>query len=568
MINTINDCIIEDANLENAAVKPKEDAQMTAERITALYCRLSQEDALAGESNSISNQKYILEQYAKQHRFLNPRFFVDDGYTGTNFNRPAFQRMMDEVEAGHVATIIVKDLSRLGRNFAMTGMYTTFTFAKYDVRFIAINDNFDTINPNSMESDFGQLKNWFNEFFARDVSRKVRAVNQAKAQRGEHLTSCVPYGYEKNPENTKEWIVDEEAAAVVKRIFTLTMEGHGPSQIANLLREEKIITPSTYHFRAGHGMPAKPSADPYAWHARTIADILGRKEYTGCTINFKTHSNSLWDKKQRKTPVEDQLVFYNTHPAIIDEDTFEKVQEIREHRHRKTVSGKTSMFSGLVFCADCHARMSYCSEQNTKRAANFVCQSYRNNRQCTTHYIRESVLKQVVWLHMSTLISYVSTHEAYFRQFMMERMNHKSQKLMQDNQKKLKKAEKRFSEIDRLFIRIYEDNAAGKLSDERFDLMSQAYEKEQSQLKEDIQRWQAELAAQAQEVDNLEQFIRKIKEYTDLQELTPYALRELVKCIYVGATEKVNGKRHRNIHICYDLAGYIPLDELMNASKH
>lgn len=506
----------------------------------------------------------MLEQYAKQHRFLNVRFFIDDGYTGTNFNRPAFLKMMDEVEAGHVATIIVKDLSRLGRNFAMTGMYTTFTFAKHDVRFIAINDNFDTINPNSMESDFGQLKNWFNEFYARDVSRKVRAVNQAKAERGEHLTTHVPYGYMKNPENPKEWIVDEEAAAVVKQVFNLTMEGRGPTQIANLLKKEKVITPSTYHFRAGRSMPSKPSADPYAWSTRTVVDMLNRREYTGCTINFKTHSNSLWDNKKRKTPVDEQLVFYHTHPAIIDEDTFEKTQEIRSQRHRRTKSGKSTMFSGLVFCADCQKRMYYYSGNLTENQANFMCQTYRNEGQCSTHYIREVVLKQVVWLHMKTLISYVSCHEEYFRRFMMERMNHKSQKVLQENQKKLKKAEKRISEIERLFIRIYEDNANGKLSDERYNIMSQNYEDEQARLKKDIQLWQTELDAQAQDEDNLEQFIRKVKQYTDLQELTPYALRELVKCIYVGASEKVDGKRRRSIHICYDLAGFIPLDELMN----
>ena len=284
------------------------------DKITALYCRLSQEDANEGESNSISNQKRILEQYARDHRFPNPVFFVDDGYSGTSFQRPGFQKMLDEIEAGHVAVCIVKDLSRFGRNSALTGMYTNITFAKYGVRFIAINDNYDTIDPNSVDNDFAGIKNWFNEFYARDTSRKIRAVNKAKGERGEPLTTNIPYGYKKDPDTPKGWLVDEEAAQVVKRIFTLCMEGRGPMQIARALTEARVLTPTAYKQRQGRKTPNKEGADPYHWNTNTVVHILERREYTGCTVNFKTYTNSIWDKKQRHSPEDRQAIFYNTHP--------------------------------------------------------------------------------------------------------------------------------------------------------------------------------------------------------------------------------------------------------------
>ena len=323
------------------------------DKITALYCRLSQEDALEGESNSVSNQKSILESYVKEHRFPNPVFFVDDGYSGTDFDRPGFQSMLAEVEADRVAVCITKDLSRLGRNSAMVGMLTNITFAKHNVRYIAVNDHYDTIDPNSIDNDFAGIRNLFNEFYARDTSRKIRAVNKAKGERGEHLTTIPPFGYIKDPENPKQWIIDEEAAKVVKHIFDLCMEGRGPLQIAKQLREERILTPSAYTLKEGRRPGRDVPADPYRWDQKTVAGLLEHREYTGCTVNFKTYTNSIWDKKTRITPKEKRAVFYNTHPAIIEQEIFDKVQEIRSQRHRRTKTGKSHMFSGLVFCADC-----------------------------------------------------------------------------------------------------------------------------------------------------------------------------------------------------------------------
>ena len=567
MTNTRNLGTIEAANPVLAVAPLKEDAEMqrATDKITALYCRLSQEDANEGESNSIQNQKAILLQYAKEHRFPNPTFFVDDGYSGTNYDRPGFQAMLAEIEAGNVAVCCTKDLSRLGRNSSLTGLYINFTFPKYGVRYIAINDHFDTIDPNSTDNDVAGIKNWFNEFFAKDTSRKIRAVNKAKGERGVPLTTNVPFGYLKDPNDKTRWIVDEAAAQVVKRIFRLCMEGRGPMQIAKVLQEEKVLNPTAYKRRAGIKTPSPETSDPYHWNTNTIVHILERREYTGCTVNFKTYTSSIWDKKQRDTPLEKQAVFYGTHPAIIEQEVFDKVQEIRQQRHRRTKTGKSSLFSGMVYCADCGAKMRYCTTSYfEKRQDHFVCANYRSNTgSCSAHYIRAVVLEDLVWMHMKAVISYVTRHERYFRAVMEHKLRLSSEEAIRANKKRLAQADKRLVELDRLFIRIYEDNVAGKLSDERFAMMSQSYEDEQTQLKAEIQTLQQDIEVQERQIENLEQFIQRVHKYEDLQELTPYALRELVKAIYIEAPDKSSGKRRQNIRISYDLVGFIPVDELM-----
>ena len=308
--------IIQESNPVQTVAQPKEDNEMlrATDRITALYCRLSVEDTKEDKknskedlSNSIQNQKSILLQYARDHRFPHPTFFIDDGYSGVDFaNRPGFQKMLAEIEAGNVGTVITKDLSRLGRNSSLTGLYINYTFPQNDVRYIAINDHFDSINPNSTDSDIAGIKNWFNEFFAKDTSRKIRAVQKAKGERGERLTVHVPYGYRKDPEDKTKWIIDEEAAQVVKKIFTLCMNGRGPSQIAEQLEREKILTPTAYKTKQGVKTPHTEPENPYRWHESTIVNILERKEYIGATVNFKTYTNSIWDKKQRENPEENQ----------------------------------------------------------------------------------------------------------------------------------------------------------------------------------------------------------------------------------------------------------------------
>ena len=567
MTNTTNLAIMEPTNPVQTVAPEKEETEMlrATDKITALYCRLSQEDSLDGESNSISNQKKLLLAYCKDHNLPNPVFFVDDGYSGTDYDRPGFQAMLDEIEAGRVAVCCTKDLSRLGRNSTLTGMFINITFAKHNVRYIAINDNYDTLKPNSVDNDFAGIRMWFNEFYARDTSRKIRAVNKAKGERGERLTTNVPYGYRKNPEDGKDWIIDEEAAMVVRHIFDLCMEGRGPMQIAKQLKEEMILNPTAYKRKNGIKSPSPEPADPYNWNNSTVVHILERQEYTGCTVNFKTYTNSIWDKKQRETPEENRVVFYNTHPAIIDLATFDKVQEIRQQRHRRSKTGKSHMFSGLVFCADCKARMYYCTTSYfEERQDHFVCGNYRSNTgSCSAHFIRAIVLEQLVWEHLEQVIWFVLHHEAYFRKNMERLHRMRAEENLRTMRKELAKGEKRIQELDRLFIHLYEDHVAGKVSEERFAMMSRTYEDEQQALKKDMENLRQDIEAQEQKNQNLELFIQKVKKYADLEELTPYAVHDLIKAIYIGAPDKSSGKRHQSIHIQYDLVGFIPLDKLM-----
>ena len=566
------------SNPVQTVAQSKEDNKMlrATDKITALYCRLSVEDTKDEKkngkedlSNSIQNQKVMLLQYARDHRFPHPTFFIDDGYSGVTYDRPGFQKMLDEIEAGHVGAVITKDLSRLGRNSALTGLYINYTFPQNDVRYIAINDHFDSINPNSTDSDIAGIKNWFNEFFAKDTSRKIRAVQKAKGERGERLTVHVPYGYMKNPENPKEWIIDEEAAQVVKKIFTLCMNGRGPSQIADQLEKDKILTPTAYKNKQGVKTPHTEPENPYRWHESTIVNILERKEYIGATVNFKTYTNSIWDKKQRENPEENRVIFYNTHPAIIEQEVFDKVQEIRQQRHRRTATGKSSPFSGLVFCADCKQKLYYSTTKYfEKRQDFFTCSTHRANKdKCSGHYIRAVVLEDLVWNHMKEVISYVTRYEAHFRVEMEQKLRLQSEETIRVYKKRLAQAEKRIGELDRLFIKIYEDNAKGKLNDDHFAMMSKTYEDEQAQLKVEIVNLQKEIEVQERQIEDLEQFIQRARRYTDITELTPYALRELVKAVYVEAPDKSSGKRKQRVHIEYDLVGYIPVDELIKAEQ-
>ena len=567
MTNTQNLGTIEPTNPVLTVAPPKEDTEMygATDKMTALYCRLSQEDDRAGESLSIENQKAMLLQYAREHHFPNPTFFVDDGVSGVTYDRPGFQAMLAEIEAGRVAVAITKDLSRLGRNSALTGLYTNFTFPQNGVRFIAINDNYDTIDPNRVDNDFAGIKNWFNEFYARDTSRKIRAVQKAKGERGVPLTTNVPYGYVKDPENPRRWVVDPVAADVVKRIFDLCMEGRGPMQIANQLKADKVLTPSAYRALQGIKTPNKKPEDPCDWHSSTVVAILERREYTGCTVNFKTYTNSIWDKKQRDNPLEKQAIFPNTHEAIIEEAVFEKVQQVRQQRHRKTRTGRSSIFSGLVYCADCGEKLYYGATNNYRpEGAFFDCSlHWKHKDKCGTHYIRETVLSHIVLKHIQAVTGYILRHEAHFRAVMEEQLRLESSEQIRIRRKRLERNENRIAELKRLFIRIYEDNASGRLSDDRFDMLSLTYETEQKQLEAECITLRQEIEVQERQNENIEKFIQTAHKYVGIDELDGYALRELVSAIYVDAPDKSSGKRVQHIHIQYDGLGFIPLNELM-----
>ena len=529
------------------------------EKITALYCRLSQDDALDGESNSITNQKALLSKYAADHGFRNTRFFVDDGFSGTSFQRPGFQEMMRYVEDYSVSAVIVKDLSRLGREYSYMGRLQDFIFPAYDVRFIAINDDVDSAKG---ENDFAVFKNVFNDYYAKDTSKKIRAVVKMRGEAGEHIASNPPYGYIKDPQDKKKWIVDEEAAKVVQRIFNLCIAGKGPMQIAKILTADRVLTVTAYHAKQkGWAMPE----NLYRWNTNAVLRILERREYTGCTVNFKTYTKSLKFKKRMENPVENQRVFEDTQPAIIEKGQWERVQELRKNKRRPTKTGRTSMFSGLLYCADCGAKMRYCTTNYfERRQDHFVCANYRSNTgSCSAHFIRAVVLEELVWRHMEAVISYVSRYEAHFRAVMEERLKLSTGEAIRVRRKKLAQDEKRLAELDRLFMRLYEDNVSGKVSDQRYATMSAAYEDEQAALQAEAQTLEKEIEVQERQLENLEQFIQRVHKYAGERELTPYALRELVKAIYIEAPDKSSGKRRQNIRIVYDLVGFIPLNELM-----
>ena len=539
-----------------------------SEKITALYCRLSRDDELQGDSNSIVNQKAILSKYAKDNKLGNNiQYFVDDGYSGTNFQRPGWEKLIALVEDNQVETIIVKDMSRLGRDYLRVGFFTEILFAEKDVRFIAINNGIDSANQT--DSDFTPFLNIMNEWYARDSSKKVRAVFKAKGESGKPLTTTPPYGYMKAHDNPNEWIIDEEAAEVVKRIYGLCMAGYGTSQICNLLQKEQVLCPRAYWVKNGfynYEMPEKP----YKWHPNSISNILSRKEYLGHTVNFKTYRKSYKSKKKLDVPEENQMIFENTHEPIIDLDTWERVQELRKNKRRPTRTGKTNMFSGVVYCADCGQKLYYCtSKYFESRQDHFVCSTSRKQGTdvCDTHFIRAVVLEQGVLQHLRYVINFVASFEDKFREIMGAKHKAEVKKELAAKRKAITKAEKRIAELDRLFKSIYEDKANGTLSESRFKILADDYEREQEDLRKSIDTLTAEVEHQREQSENVERFIEKIHKYFDLQELTPTILNDMVQKVYVHAPEKINGKRTQQIDIYYDLVGFLPMSLFQNEKQ-
>lgn len=536
-----------------------------SDKITALYCRLSRDDELQGDSNSIVNQKAILSKYAKENHFPNPQFFVDDGYSGANFDRPSWSELVALIEDEKVGVLIVKDMSRLGRDYLRVGLYTDVLFPEKGVRFIAISNGIDSAQQ--QENDFTPFLNIINEWYCRDTSKKIRAVMKSKGEAGEHLCTNPPYGYMKDPDNKKQWIVDGEAAEVVKRIFALCLDGYGPSQIARILKEDKVITPTIHFQQTGRATRNAPPDNPYNWTSDTIADILERPEYQGHTVNFKTYKQSYKSKRTCYNPEEKWLVFENTHEAIIDADTWKRVQELRKNKRRPARTGKTNMFSGIVRCADCGEKLYYCTSKNFEaRQDHFVCSTSRlkGKAVCSTHFIRAVVLEQGVLAHMRLTIACVANHEEQFRKAMGAKQKAEAKKELAAKRRQLTQAERRIEELDRLFKRIYEDNANGKLSDSRFQMLADDYEQEQEELREKLLRLNEEINEQEEQSENIDRFISKVRKYLDLDELTPAVLNDMVKAVYVHAPDKSKGHREQQIDISYDLVGILPASLLNN----
>ena len=540
------------------------------DKITALYCRLSVEDMKEDKkgskedvSNSIQNQKMILLQYAKENRFPNPNFFVDDGYSGTNYDRPGFQAMLAEIEAGRVAVCITKDLSRLGRNSSLTGLYINFTFPKYNVRYIAINDHFDTIDPNSTDSDIAGIKNWFNEFFAKDTSRKIRAVQKAKGERGVPLTTNVPFGYLKDPEDKTKWIVDEAAAVVVKRIFKLCMEGRGPMQIAKLLQEEKILNPTAYKRRAGIKTPSPETDDPYHWNTNTVVHILERREYTGCTVNFKTYSKSHKLKKRLQNTPENYRIFPNTQSAVIEEKVFERVQGLRANKRRPTKTGRQGLFSGLLYCADCGEKLYFCTTNSfSPKQEHYVCSNYKSNTgTCSAHFIREETLTLFVRQRIFDVTAMFFDDIQGFQNMVYQQRFEEAEKAIKQKKKELEQAKKRIAELDRIFKRIYEDDISGTISHERFLKLSAEYEAEQKELTEFVKAEQTAVDTYEQDRTDFDSFAAIIRKYVGIRELTPTIVNEFVKKIVVHAPDKSSGHRRQKIEIVWNFIGELEQDE-------
>ena len=438
-------------------------AVLNQEEITALYCRLSQDDKQEGDSNSIINQKKILKKYALDRGYTNIQFYIDDGVSGTTFNRAGFQSMIADVETGKVKRVIVKDMSRLGRDYLQVGMYTEIFFPEHDVHFIAVNDGVDS---NQEDNEFTPFRNIINEWYAKDTSKKIRAVKRSKGMAGEHIGSHPPYGYMKNPENKKEWIIDEEAAEVVREIFRLCVGGYGPTQIANILTERKILCPTYYALEKGGKPRTALPAHKYAWNSPVVAMILERVDYLGHTVNFKTHNKSYkCHKKIRHTP-DQWKVFEGTHEAIIDKETFEIVQKIRAGKRRPTRMGEMPMFSGLLYCADCGRKLSFHRKADEPAEKHhYLCENYRSNTaNCTMHYIRNVVVERIVLENLKEVIQYVSNYEDEFVRMIMDSDMRQRNRELSQKKKWLAEIQKRIGELDTIFQRIYEDNIIGKLS--------------------------------------------------------------------------------------------------------
>lgn len=551
IINTSNP-VLTDCPTE----KEEQKIMRQSDKITALYCRLSRDDELQGDSNSIVNQKNILSKYAKENGFKNLQYFVDDGFSGTNFNRPSWNDLIALVEDNKVGAIIVKDMSRLGRDYLKVGFYTEVMFVEKNIRFIAINNGIDSANQ--ADSDFTPFLNIINEWYAKDTSKKIRAVMKAKGESGKHLTTRPPFGYMKSPDDKTKWIVDDEAAQIVKKIFALCLEGYGTSQIARILKNKKILTPFSYW--SSKGQAFKSSENPYNWSADTIAGIIEKKEYLGHTVNFKTYKQSYKSKKKCTNPEEKHLIFENTHEAIIDVDTWERVQELRKNKRRPTRTGKSNMFSGIAYCADCGQKLYYCtSKYFESRQDHFVCSTSRKGKEeCSTHFIRAMILEQGVLAHLKYVIGTVASYENQFRKVLGAKQKAEVKKELSAKKKLLSKSESRIKELDLLFQCIYEDNVSGKISDERFEMLSANYENEQAELKQIIEKLSAEISETEEQSDNVERFISKVHKYFDLQKLTPSVLNDMVKRVYVHAPQKIDGKRTQEIDIVYDLVGILP----------
>lgn len=535
--------------------------------ITALYCRLSRDDGTESESNSIGNQKKLLSQKAKEMGLTDTKYYVDDGYTGTNFNRPGFQQLIDDIEIGLVSAVMVKDLSRLGRDYVSVGNYTDSYFPEHNIRFIAVND---AIDSDEGESEIAPFKNILNEMYARDISKKIRSSHRLRGSMGEPL-SQPPYGYMKSPENKKKWIIDPEAATVVKSIFKMCLYGKGNETIARELQGNKVLIPMAYWRSKGLNRGGKKTqTNPYKWCKTTVQKILSQQEYCGDIINFKTYSKSFKNKRRIENSKENWAVFKDVNEPIIARETFETVQKFiskTKRRAPKKENGERSIFNGLIYCGDCHSKMRYHTSTSNKEIHYFTCSDnkvdYRGK--CPgRHYVRADALEEVVKLELRRLVEMLEIDESYFAQLLLRKNDEEREKDKKFLESELQKAIARSNTVSQLYEKLYEDNVIGKVSDEWFVELSHKYEKERMDLKAKI----ADTRHQIEELKNTnseyEKFISAIRRFMQMDNLTSPLLRELIDHINIFETDGTGKSRKQRIVIYYRFIGYI---ELPNVTK-
>lgn len=522
-----------------------------------LYERLSRDDNLEGESYSIGNQKKLLTKVAKEKGYTNLVHFLDDGISGVTMDRPGFQDMIHQLEQGKASAVFVKDLSRLGRNYIEVGRLTEEFFPEHDIRLVAVSDNIDT---NEGENELAPIRNLFNEWYARDISKKRRISNKIKGNAGEPMGQP-PYGYIKNPDNPKRWIVDDEAAQVVRRVFDLTLEGFGTAQIATQLEREGVLTPRAYWLEKGIKRPGKGKQQPATkWNNSTIIKILSSQEYCGDVLNFKTYSKSYKNKKRIDNDRENWVVFKDVHEPIIDRAVWEQVQQKRgKIRKRQASDGEHNMFSGLLVCADCGCNLHYHFNQGNPEIKYFNCSNYKGNRgTCTsTHYVRVDFLEQVVLGEIKRLTKFASRYEDDFVKAVMGSTQERTELDRKLLRKELSALQARDKELDGLFERIYEDNVSGKLSDERFAKMSRRYEGEQKDISEKMNLLRTELDKLSSKAMTSDAFLSIVRKYTRAKKLTPRMLNELIEKIEVHQAEKVDGVWEQKLTIYYNCVGAI-----------
>ena len=528
-----------------------------------LYERLSRDDNLEGESYSIGNQKKLLAKVAKEKGYTNLVHFLDDGISGVTMDRPGFVEMICQLEQGKAAAVFVKDLSRLGRNYIEVGRLTEEFFPNHDIRLVAVSDNIDTAEG---ENELAPIRNLFNEWYARDISKKRRISNKIKGNAGEPMGQP-PYGYIKDPNDPKHWIVDDEAAQVVRRVYSMTLEGFGTEQIAAQLEKDDVLTPRAYWLTKGIKRPGKGKQQPPTkWNSSTITKILSLQEYCGDILNFKTYSKSYKNKKRIDNDRENWVVFQNVHEAIIERAVYEQVQQKRgKIRKRRTNNGEHNMFSGLLVCADCGSNLHFHFNQGNPEIKYFNCSNYKGNRgTCTsTHYVRVDFLEEVVLGEIRRLTKFASLYEDEFVKAVIGHSQQAEQTDRKLKEKELRTLLARDEELDGLFERIYEDNVPGKLSDDRFAKMSRRYEDEQKELAEKIKKLRSEIEKQSSRSMTTDMFIGLVRKYTRARELTPRMLNELVEKIEVFNAEKIDGVWEQRLRIHYNCVGTIEIPTVL-----